>query len=161
MLLVRGTILIPFVSIFGGHQSFFGGHWYPYFELLMMVTLGCLDMPMCKGFLIFTFGVTPADLLMGSMETETFFIYILEEVFTSIGGNLNPFLYIAYILFRLLVISINSIYIWTNLFQPQMHRSLCAATHSPWQNKISLSLQLTQGHGREMNFTWVLVMIAE
>ena len=43
--------------------------------------------PVCNGFLRFTSGVTPAELLKTSLAAEPFLIHILALIYSSIGGT--------------------------------------------------------------------------
>ena len=84
-----------FFYIFGGHQSFLWGHSYLYFGLLVMSGLdfkarmdhlACIHCHPCvmdSSDSRFTFGATPADLLMANMVAEPFQSMYLH---TSITG---------------------------------------------------------------------------
>ena len=67
--------------ISGWRKSFLWGHWYPCFQHLVMSalifkarvdSLSCMLLTMHKGFLTFTSGATPTDLLMANIPSETF-----------------------------------------------------------------------------------------
>ena len=75
-----------FYKICGRHQSFWWYHWYPRFGLGFKARVDpCLhvSLPACNEFLRFTFGATPADLLVASMADEPFLIHVLAHVFRS------------------------------------------------------------------------------
>ena len=59
------------------------GHWYPYFGLHVISALGFKvrvdPFLVWNGFLSFTSGLTPADLLMASMAVEPFWSTYLEQ----------------------------------------------------------------------------------
>ena len=90
--LVTGSFLGRFFFNFGGHRSSLWGHWYP-FNTSGDISSGfqshdgflhlLASSPAFNGFLRFSSGATPADLLVtSSMADEPFLIHILVHVTT-------------------------------------------------------------------------------
>ena len=85
----KSWVVKTFFKIFWGTQFLLWGHWYPCFGLLVTSALGFkarVDHPLLacfvdvhNGFLRFTSGVTPANLLMASMAASHIpYMYVAE-----------------------------------------------------------------------------------
>ena len=83
-------------NVLEGIKSFLWGHWYPCFGLPVTSIEGfkvgwifhfCAFSPARNGFLRFTSGAKPPNLLTASMVAKPFFLIdLLVHIFTSIGS---------------------------------------------------------------------------
>ena len=88
-----GLLHLIFVSIFGGHQSFLQGHWYPCFRLLdfkarVVPSFVCF-LPVHDKFLRFKFGVAPVNILTANMAVKPLWSTYFSLVGLELGSRVR------------------------------------------------------------------------
>ena len=82
----RPKLWILFTKSFGGRQFFLLGHWFPSFVLDFWWRPLWVSLHAYNGFLWFTSGATPADLLTASIAVEPFWLLYLCTYIQVLAG---------------------------------------------------------------------------